>query len=214
MSQMGKPVLHCIEQNSPHYPQSIRRFLGDLAPDTISTLGNLDLLNDSQKLALFCSVKCPGNLILKLYDFTREVREKGITVIGGFHSPMEKECLELLMRGSQPIIVCLARSLETFHLPVAWRAPLESKRLLLLSSFTEKHSRITARLAQVRNEFVAALADLVLVAYAQPGSKTEAFAQQLISWNKPLLTLDDGANSELVALGASTPDLLFNPESR
>jgi len=195
-------MLQRLEQNSPRYPESIRRFLGDRAPATISALGNLDLLDKPQKLALFCSVKCTGNLILKLYDFARELREKGVTVVGGFHSPMEKECLALLLRGSQPIIICPARSLETFRLPAAWRAPLESKRLLLLSPFTEKHSRATARLAQARNELVAALADMVLIAYAQPGSKTEAFAQQLLSWNKPLLTLDDKANNQLVALGA------------
>lgn len=51
-------------------------------------LGDLNILNQ-QSLALFCSVKCPGNLILQTYDLAQRLRKSGVTVIGGFHSPME-----------------------------------------------------------------------------------------------------------------------------
>ena len=77
--------------------------------------------------------------------------------------------------------ICPARSLETFRLDAAWRAALESKRLLLLSAFYGK--ALPRRLLGWRRragEFVAALADTVLIAYAQPSSKTEAFARQLL----------------------------------
>lgn len=47
------------------------------------------------------------------------LRDAGVTVIGEFHSPMEKECLNILLRGSQPIIVCPARSLENMRIKPA-----------------------------------------------------------------------------------------------
>jgi hypothetical protein len=61
---------------------------------------------------------------------------------------------------------------------------------------------VTAELAEIRNTFVATLADNILVAYAQPGGKTEAFAREVLSWRKPLLTIDDSAIARLIELGA------------
>jgi predicted Rossmann fold nucleotide-binding protein DprA/Smf involved in DNA uptake len=191
-----------IEQNSPSYPDGLRRYLSNQAPATITALGDLDILNHSSKLALFCSVKCPGNLILQLYDLARELRSQGVTVIGGFHSPMEKECLAILLRGKGSLIICPARSLETMRLPPAWRAPLADKRLLLLSPFAEHNTRSTTKLALARNEFVAALADEIFVAYAEVGSKTEAFTERVINWDKSVSTFNSPANANLAVVGA------------
>ena len=62
-------------------------------------------------LALFCSVKCPGKLIMDTYDLAQHLRDIGVTVISGFHSPMEQECLHILLRSPNPVIWCLARGL-------------------------------------------------------------------------------------------------------
>ena len=59
----------------------------------------------------FCSARCPGEAILRAYDQAAHWRDTGRAVIGGFHSPMEKECLRILLRGPQPVIVCPARGL-------------------------------------------------------------------------------------------------------
>src|ERR687892_99661 len=119
-----------LSQDDLYYPPIVKTYLGDRAPKTLTALGNLDILHQ-KKLALFCSVKCPGNLILRTYDLACALRDAGVTVIGGFHSPMEKECLALLLRGTQPVIVCPARSIEGMRLPGEWRAPLAEGRLLL-----------------------------------------------------------------------------------
>jgi hypothetical protein len=37
---------------------------------------------------------------------------------------MEKECLELLLRGMQSVVICPARGIERMRLPSAWRTPL------------------------------------------------------------------------------------------
>jgi hypothetical protein len=103
--------------------------LADDAPTSITALGNLDILHQ-RKLAIFCSVKCPGTLILQTYDLVSALRDMGITVISGFHSPIEKECLTLLLRGTQPIIICPARSLQGMRIPTTWDTPLAEGRLL------------------------------------------------------------------------------------
>ena len=72
--------------------------------------GNLRLL-DQPLTAFFCSARCPWDLILKTYDLASAMREAGVPVIGGFQTPMEKECLRLLLRGSQPVVICPARSI-------------------------------------------------------------------------------------------------------
>ena len=184
----------------PDFPHRLQRYLGDRAPGAIAVLGNLAILR-SCTLAWFCSVKCPGDLILQTYDLARALRAAQIPVIGGFHAPMEKECLRLLLRGQQPIIICPARSIWS-RLPGEWKLPLAQGRLLIVSPFEAKHRQATAALAQARNEFVAALADNIFVAYAFPGSKSERFCHQVIAWEKPLFTLASPDNARLIALGA------------
>lgn len=175
---------------------------------TLSTIGNLQILQN-QTLALFCSVQCPGDLILKTYDLARTLRDTNIVVISGFHSPMEKECLTLLLRGKQPILHCPARSLEKMRLLKEPKIAIDNGRLLFLSPFPAKQHRATAVLAQVRNQLVAALADAIFIAYATPGSKTETLARQTIAWDKPLLTFDSSDNQNLLNLGAQTINPVF-----
>ena len=90
--------------------------LGQCAPLRLSVLGDLAFLR-RDKLGLFCSVKCPGDLILRAYDYAKRLRDDGVAVIGGFHSPVEQECLRILLRGTQPVIICPARSLGEMRLP-------------------------------------------------------------------------------------------------
>ena len=163
--------------------------------------GNLRLL-DEPLTALFCSNRCPGDLILKTYDLARAMRDAGVPVVGGFQTPMEKECLRVLLRGSQPVVVCPARGIEGMRFPRGWRAPLDEGRMLALSPFPSAQRRPTAALAARRNEFVAELASKVFIAHAAPGGRTEAFARTLADAGKPLLTLDSPANANLLALGA------------
>ncbi|MBI3961796.1 MAG: DNA-processing protein DprA [Deinococcus sp.] len=193
--------LHRLQRDTLPYPPALVRHLGDRAPAVVSGQGNLEILGGSM-LALFCSVRCPGDLILKTYDLARALRDAGVTVIGGFHSPMEKECLALLLRGKQPVVVCPARSLDEMRLPAEWRPLLTEGRLLLLSRFDGKQRRVTAELATIRNEFVAAIAAKIFIAYAGAGSKTERFCRDVLAWGKPILTLESSENANLIALGA------------
>lgn len=155
-----------------------------------SALGDEACL-DRRKLALICSQKCPGDVILKTYDFARAVRDSGIAILSGFHSPIEKDCLPILLRGRGPVIIVQAHRLSISRLPKEWQNALDSGRLLLLSPFGDREKRVTAELAAERNRFVAAISDEMLIPYAAPGSKTEALALEVLKSGKRVYTFSD-----------------------
>jgi predicted Rossmann fold nucleotide-binding protein DprA/Smf involved in DNA uptake len=190
-----------IQKGDSHYPPGLRACVGEHAPATLRCIGNIELLK-FEPLALFCSNKCPASLILQTYDLAKRLRETGRLVIGGFHSPVERESLNLLLRGNGPIIVCPARGLERMRIPAQYQAPLAQNRLLLLSPFPGKVRRADSRTATTRNGVVAGIAQNVFVAHAEPGSKTYRLCQDTVRWGKNLYTFEDVANRVLLELGA------------
>ncbi len=183
----NRKIPQFIESNNADYPRRLRGRLGSEAPEQLSTLGNLELLA-SPKTALFCSTRCPGDIILAAYDQAARWRDAGRCVIGGFHSPIEQECFHILLRGSQPIIICPARALPQ-RIPAEWQTPLADGRLLVLSAFAKNATRVTANLAARRNAFVAALADEVWFAHIAPGGQADLLAHRLTKWRIPFSIL-------------------------
>ena len=169
----------------------------------LHTTGNADILN-CPKTALFCSVKCPGKLILDTYDLAKRFREEGPTVISGFHSPMEQECLRILLRSPNSVIWCLARGMyrRIPAKPVDCRAAVAEGRLLIISPFSDKRQQVEAKTAMIRNRVVADMAAAVIVAHAAPGSKMESLCHELIAAGKPVYTFDHPANVALLRAGA------------
>lgn len=180
------PPLASVGTGSDYYPISLSHLLGDRAPEAISAWGDPGILRH-ERIALFCSIQCPGERIIKAYDLARNLRDTGKTVISGFHSPMEKECLTLLLRGEQPIIICPARGLEEMRLPADWKKAMAAGRLLLLSPSPGKVRRVTADLARQRNLFVAAMADEACFVHAAPGGNLEQLKARVTEWGIPML---------------------------
>jgi predicted Rossmann fold nucleotide-binding protein DprA/Smf involved in DNA uptake len=145
-------------------------------------------------------------LIVQTYDLAHKLRRAGVTVIGGFHTPMERHCLTILLRSPHPVVVCPARSLPR-RVASEYRQPLEERRLLLLSPFAEGVNRSDEESARHRNRFVAALAAHIFAAYAAPNSHTEQFCREIVAWGKPLYTLAGESNQNLVSLGAKPVNL-------
>ena len=185
----------------PDTPAALRRCLKSGSVPAITSKGNLDLF-DRGLLGFFCSVRCPGDAILKTYDLARALRNTDVTFIGGFQSPMEKDFLELVLRGPSSVIVCPARGLDTMRIPQVWKNPLAEGRLLLLSFFDDIIRRPTADLAAQRNAHVAALANRILVAHAEQGGKTEKLCKDALAQGKPVFALDSPDNTHLLEFGA------------
>lgn len=202
-----KQQITFLRKGENGYPSKLTEYLGEHAPAKITLRGNQDLWLDHRKqwLGFFCSEKAPASIILQTHDLAQQWCKTEKMVISGFHSPVEQECLTVLLRGSQPLIICPAREILKMRLPREYKDAMRSGRLLLMSPFEEKKRRKTAETAMIRNRFVAAIADDVLIAHAQPDGKTEQLARELIARGKQIYTLNNSANGNLLALGAKPP---------
>lgn len=143
-------------------------------------LGNLDLLG-LPLTTLFCSRKCPGDAILKAYDLARELREKVMPVICGFHTSVEKDMLETLVKGKGPIVICQARGMEGMRIPKAWRQAIQQGQMVLVSVFDQQISRVTKEMAHHRNLLAAALANERVFIHVDPGGETEKVADYFLN---------------------------------
>ncbi len=175
-----------LASSHPSWPSTLAARVGAAAPAELHALGNLALLG-LPKTALFCSARCPGEAILRAHDQAAKWRAEGRCIIGGFHSPVERDCLRVLLRGKSPVIVCPARGLPK-RLPPEWKSPLASGQLLVLSCFPTKETRISTALARRRNEFVAALADEAWFPHIAPGGQSDRLSHRLTAWHVPFST--------------------------
>ena len=172
---------HYISHGDQSYPDRLILRLGPDAPKGIAVVGSATALS-APMTAFLCSQETPGATILKAFDQAAAWRDAGRCVISGFHSPLEKQCLDILLRGKQPIVMALARSIGALRLPAPQRTALEDGRLTIISPFPIRERRATADLARRRNRFVTALADEVVFAFISPGGSLSLLADELVGW--------------------------------
>lgn len=154
---------------------------------TYKSMGNEKILS-GWKRAFFCSRHASPDTVLKTLDLAKEWREQGKTIVSGFHSPVEKEVLHILLKGKQPIIICPARCVENMRVPREWKKGIEEGRILVISPFKKNEKRMTSKLCDRRNEFVADMADEIFIADASKGGKIEELGKKhkdkVIYWGR------------------------------
>ena len=134
-------------------------------------LGNKEILK-IYKIGFLCSHKVPANIILKTYDWAIEQRDKGICVVSGFHSKIEKDVFEILLKGTQPLVLVLARGLLK-----RWDKKMiglvEKERLLIISPFDKNILRPTMETTLQRNKIVAEISNNIYIPFSSPGGNIE-----------------------------------------
>ncbi|MCL4270666.1 MAG: hypothetical protein KJZ72_14025 [Anaerolineales bacterium] len=152
----------------------------------MSYIGNGDLIK-SPLLAIFSSAKCPASSILKAHDYAKEIRNGEIGVVSGFHAPAEKEVLEVLLKGTCPIVVVLGRRLEGVRIPAVWKAEIERGRMLVISPFKGYQKYVTKEISLKRNDLAAQIAGRVLIVHASEGGSLQS---QIEKWAKENIRID------------------------
>jgi hypothetical protein len=131
---------------------------------SLHRLGNLDLLR-LPLMAIFCSRKCSGDAILKVYDPTRELRENEIPEIGRSHTQAEKDMLDILLKGKR--------------ISARLKGRFEKGKRLFCSVTESNEKRITAELANGRNKMVAGLSSEWKFIYMEQSGNLENLYNEL-----------------------------------
>lgn len=189
-----------LKRGDGSYPAALAA-LGDRAPPELAVLGNPARL-DERLVGLFCSSKLPPTVVLEMYDLARCLRDARETVVGGFQSFGERECLRFLLRGEQTVVVCPAHGLGGMRLPRAWRTAGEAGRLVLVSGCPDRVRRPTAPVAEARNGLVTALAAVVVVIHATPGGRLARAVAGALAAGRRVFCLDLPENEDLRVAGA------------
>jgi len=164
----------------------------------------------SSPIAFFCSQSCPGDVILRAQDWANARDGQSPPVIGGFHTPVERDVLRILLRGGAPVTIVLARAAKGWRPPAplgtAVRDAIAAGVAKIVSPFPETHRRTTAASAEARNRHILTLAQTIVVAHAAPGGRTEALARDAVASGLTILTFDSPHNANLVRIGAASCD--------
>ena len=151
----------------------------------VEYLGNKDLLRLKKVAFLAFGIQFSSGTVLKVYDWATDMRNRGECVVSGFCSKLEKDVLHFLLKGSQPIILVLARRMYK-TVPLILQEALNENRLLIVSvSVSVRQSKITAL---ERNKYICDIADKIL--FMGVTEQSSLYALQQNSSNKQkLLTL-------------------------
>lgn len=125
---------------------------------TTEYLGNQELLK-LQKTAFLASSNIASEMVLRVYDWATDMRSRRDCIISGFNSKLEQDVLHFLLKGSQPIILVLARRMYKV-IPKELEEALAQNRLLIVSvSNAARQSKDTA---MIRNRWLCEMADRIL----------------------------------------------------
>lgn len=124
----------------------------------METLGNISLL-ERKKIGYFASSKIAALSVLPTLDWATEVAKRDDdAIVSGFHSKMEREVLDILLKGRCNIICVLARSIYK-KIPAKYRKSYDAGRILFISPFKISSAMTSHRICQKRNEYVASISD-------------------------------------------------------
>lgn len=129
------------------------------------------------KTAYLCSRKFPASAVVKSFDWAVEQCDKGNCIICGAHSKIEKDIFNILLSGTQPLILVLARGMKSNY-STEIKSAVENNRLLIVTPFPNNIKRITEKTSRERNLFMLDLADEIVIGYAyKQGSLQEIISK-------------------------------------
>ncbi len=187
-------------------PAGLGSFL-DGRPPKLWCAGEQRILNN-RLLGIISSRNGDADLAAKSAGLLRQLASlKDVSFIGGWHSPLEKEALRILLGGSAQIVVCVAKSLNRFIPPAEINNQLRQGHALLLTHCSPKAKRVSREASLRCNQLVMGLAKTLLVLSAPEGGSSLKLARAALNYGKPVLTLEDRVNKELLGCGALSASL-------
>lgn len=140
-------------------------------------IGNALLLKEPLT-AFFASRQCSGAAIRTAMDWAVQQARSRTALIGGFHSPLEKSVLELMLAADAPVVIVIARSVEQARLPPSWQRAVRLGTAAVVG-LENAPARLTSESAARRNDWVAERAANIVLAHVAAGG---GLARQAAQW--------------------------------
>ena len=143
----------------------------------MQTLGNTELMK-LHKVGYFASSKIASLSVLPTLDWAAEIAKcEDIAIVSGFHSKMEREVLDYLLRGRCGIICVLARSIYR-KVPAKFKEPYNQNRVLFITEEKNPDVIMTGKYsARKRNQLVDSLADRLVFSSLSPNNSLASIYQ-------------------------------------
>lgn len=109
-------------------------------------------------------------------------------VISGFHSPLERSILEVLLTADAPAVLALVQDPTRVRLPAPWKQAAQRGTLTIIGPAAVR-GRLTAEMASERNDWVAAIASQIVVAHAAPIGELKIQVERWREEGRPLVVL-------------------------
>ena len=129
--------------------------------------GNRELL-DRELVAFFASRTAPHEALELARRWARNIARTNKVVISGFHSPIERAVLDILLAEECSVVVTLGRALYR-RIPAHLQVAYDQKRVLFVSF--RNYSRPSLSNSQLRNWATADLASEIVFAPFDPRSQ-------------------------------------------
>ena len=155
------------------------RFFMDLS-------GNKDLL-DRELVAFFASRTAPSEALDLAKRWAHEIAQTDKIVISGFHSPIERTVLDILLENGCSVVVALGRSLYR-KIPTHLQTAHNENRLLFVSF--RDYSRPSFSNSQTRNWLTADLALEVVFAPFDNSSQLSTLHYSIVHSSTPCRILE------------------------
>ncbi len=129
-----------------------------MVTNSLDTLGNISLF-ERKKIGYFASGTIATISVLPTLDWAMKIAKRDdVSIVSGFHSKMEREVLDFLLRGKCGIISVLARTIYK-KVPPKFLEAFNTGRVLFISPFKTSATRASRQVCQQGNEYVASISD-------------------------------------------------------
>lgn len=139
--------------------------ISDKKKDVFFT-GNVDIINKYPVIGVLASGKAPGPVVWESYQFFYALRDAGVTIAGGWHSPLEKGILDALMEGKVNVAFFAAKGLKARGFQQKFKLLDRTSSGLMISPFPDNVTKINSTEGpRLRNELASALSDVLLIPF-------------------------------------------------
>lgn len=183
-------------------PLGVRMLLGADAPAELDVIGDPSILGH-RSVAVLCSRVCPATIVVEAQTAARSLTAAHVAEIGGFQSPLERRFMESAIKAECLLVQVCGRDIRRLSVTSVQRRLIDHRLLCLVSGVRASDRWTTRDRALRRNLLAVALADAVLVIYAQPGGGAESAVHQAVRWGKTVLALESPHNECMRSLGIS-----------